>query len=321
MTTASGDNWLAAQKADTGNIVNVTIDTTNLAVGKYQGTIGITSNAANGPLSVPVDLEVVAQETPVISFGGVVNNGIYAAGDTLAQGTIGVLFGDQLSFQDAAGAAAVPLGTELGGSKVLVNGVEAPLYYTSYGQINFQVPFETKPGEARVSVTREGQAGNTVSVQVAARAPRVLRLGIEDYGIILNQDRTFPIPATPGIPSHPAKAGDVLVIWAIGFGQASPAVASGAGAPGSEPLARLVPTPTVFFGANLTGGAKAVPFFAGMTPSLVGLYQINVTVPANAPKTPTCRCGSRDRVTRVTPSQSPSNDSSALLRRLLSHTF
>ncbi|MCW5977229.1 MAG: hypothetical protein KIT09_04090 [Bryobacteraceae bacterium] len=284
VSTTSGGEWLAAVRAETGNIVNVNIDTANLAPGKYQGAVEIASNAVNGPLRVPVDVEVVAQGVPAASAGGVVNNAIYEPGDTIGAGGIASVFGEQFSFQDAAGAPATPLPTELGGVRVLVNGLAAPLYYASYGQINFQVPYEVQPGEARVSMTRDGQAGNTVTVNVARRAPRLLRLGIDDYGIIVNQDGTLPIPPTPGIPSRRARSGDALVIYATGFGQTNPPVTSGAAAPAAEPFARIDPVPTVYFGGNVTGGSPATPFFAGLTPGFVGLYQINVFVPSVLPR-------------------------------------
>jgi uncharacterized protein (TIGR03437 family) len=283
-TTTSGGAWLAGVKSETGNIVNVSIDTAALAPGRYSGAIEIASNAANTPLRVPVDLEIVAQGRPLVSFGGVINNNIPEPNVTIGLGGIASLYGDQLSYQAPAGAQSTPLGTELGGARVLVNGLAAPLYYTSYGQINFQVPFEAAPGEARVSVTRDGQAGNTLAVAIAERAPRLMRLNIGDYGIITFPDGvTFPMPPTPGIPSRPARSGDALVIYAIGFGQTTPPVGNGAASP-VQPLARVEPSPTVFFGANLTGGVPATPFFAGLTPGYVGLYQINVVVPENTPR-------------------------------------
>ena len=54
-------------------------------------------------------------------------------------------------------------------------------------------------------------------------------------------------------------------------------------APSSEPLARLTSTPEVTFGGGL-GSPAVVPSFAGLSPSFAGLYQVNVTVPADAPK-------------------------------------
>jgi len=245
--------------------------------------VTIRSNAVNEPQVVPVHLRVTPQSPPVVRFGGVVNNATFAADEPIPQGGIAALFGDQLSYQPGQEGTELPLVSELGGTKVLVNGQEAPLYYSSYGQVNFQMPYEIPPGEAFVQVTRDGTPGNAVSVQVAGRAPRLLRLGIGDYGIIVNQDGSFPIPATPGLNSHPAHAGDYLVIYAIGLGATSPAVASGAAAPAAEPLARVQPPPTVFYGAGLIR-VPVVPFYAGLTPNFVGLYQINVQVPPNAPR-------------------------------------
>jgi uncharacterized protein (TIGR03437 family) len=280
-TTASGGDWLAA-KVEGTSVVTVSADPANLAPGRYEGAVEIASNAANAPLRVPVRLQVVEQGPPLAVFGGVANN-TFAPGDPIAQGGIASIYGEQFRFGDPV-QGTIPLAEELGGVKVFVNGVAARLFYVSYGQINFQMPFEIPPGRARVTVMRDGQAGNVVTAEVAERAPLLLRLGLADYGILVNQDGTFPIPPTPGIPSRPAKPGDALVAYAIGFGQTDPAVATGAASPAAEPLARIVPAPTVFFGAGLTGGVAVTPFYAGLTPNFVGLFQINVIVPDNAPR-------------------------------------
>ena len=279
--TSAGGAWLSAA-VQPPNLVVVTADPKDLDPGVYEGALTIRSNAANGPLRVPVTFEVVRRSVPLIAFGGVTNN-TFGPGEPIAQGGIASLYGEQFRYGDAV-QGTIPLAEELGGVKVYVNGTAARLFYASYGQINFQMPFEVSPGPVRVTVLREGQAGNVVTAEVAERAPRLLRLGIDDYGIIVNQDGTFPIPPTPGIPSRPARPGDALVIYAIGFGQTDPPVGLGEAAPSAEPLARIVPTPTAYFGAGLTGGVPAIPFYAGLTPACVGLFQINVYVPPNAPK-------------------------------------
>ena len=120
----------------------------------------------------------------------------------------------------------------------------------------------------------------------AKSTPRLLRLNIGDYGIITNaRDSSFPIPTTAGLSSHPAKVGDALTIYAIGLGPTSPAVTSGVGAPAAEPLARVVTNPKVCFAAfsPFNPGVCVDPLFAGLTPNFVGLYQINVIVPAGVP--------------------------------------
>jgi uncharacterized protein (TIGR03437 family) len=221
----------------------------------------------------------------VAAYRGTVNAATFLPDDPIAQGDIMALFGDQLAYDGPQSAAAIPLATQLGNTRVLVNGQAAPLYYSSYGQINFQMPFETPVGQALVQVERDGQVGNTVSVQVASLGARILPFG--QYGVIqdYSQGNELPMPATPGVPSGPAQTGDTLVIYAFGLGATSPAVATGAGAPSVEPLARITTPVTVHFGPRtmFDDGIPATPSYAGMAPTLVGVYQVNVTIPANAP--------------------------------------
>jgi uncharacterized protein (TIGR03437 family) len=241
----------------------------------------VATNGANGNLAVPVELEIVAQSPPVLSFRGVVNNATFEADTPVSQGGIAAAFGEQLFYKEPLRTPGTSWPTELGGTRVLVNNQPVPVYYASYDQINFQVPYDATPGSVEVRVERDGQRGNAVSLVVAERAPKILTLGAAGYGVIVNySDGSFPMPPTPGIPSHPAKAGDVLVIYAINLGETTPPIAAGAVPPGQEPLARVVPTPMVYFNGGLMGTAAAVsPSFAGLSPGWVGLYQLNVVVP------------------------------------------
>ena len=281
--TVSGGNWLSTGPLVSG-FVPVTVDVTGLGPGRYRGRLNVISNAANGPQPVEVELEVVAAGPPEVTYQGVLDNATFARGAPLARGMIAAVFGLQFRSGDPVLAPSLPLGTELGGARVLLNGRPAPVYYVQDDQINFQIPYDTPPGLVEVRVEREGQRGNAVGVEVVERAPRLLRLGIADYGIIVNQDGTFPLPATPGIASRPARPGDALTIYAFGLGQTTPAVNAGTAAPAAEPLARIDPVPQVVFGGGFGGTpVAATPFFAGLTPGFVGLYQINVFVPPDAP--------------------------------------
>ena len=273
---SSGANWLTVAQA--GTLVTVTFDPGSLAPGVYQGTVAVATNGVNGAQTVPVDFEILAQAAPYAKYLGVVNNATFLGGDTLGAGTITAVFGEQFILGDPVSATSLPLGTTLGGVRVLVNNQPAPIFYASFGQVNFLIPYEVDPGEAVVKVERGGQAGNSVTVPVAARAPRILRLGIGEYGIVVNTDGSFPIPATPGVISHPAQSGDTLVIYAIGLGQTIPAVQNGAAAP-SSPLASVPSVNVIFGGQGFVEGIAQAPIFAGLTPGFVGLYQINVTVP------------------------------------------
>ena len=259
----------------------LTFDPGTLAPASYPGAVTLTSNAANGPIVVPVNFTVEAKGSPSIPFQGVVDDAIFEGGDAVAPGGIVALFGDQLSFNAPALGQGSPLGTQIGTTQVLIDGQAAPLYYSSYGQINLQVPENTATGTATVQVMRDGLASNSVSLAIASRAPRLLLIGVGSYGAIYNTDFTIPMPvgSFPGVNTHPASVGDTLTLYAIGLGQTSPAVGTGAAATGS---ASLTSTPVVYFG-DLVYEAAA-PLYAGLSPGSVRLYQVNVTVPPGVPK-------------------------------------
>jgi len=197
----------------------------------------------------------------VIQYGGVVNNADFL-GSSVSPGDIVVAKGDQLSLR-AADFSGLPLATSLGGAKVLVNDTAAPLYYSSFGQIAFQIPSSTANGMARVQVIRDGEAGNTVSVNVVSRAPRTVALtGADDLRIG---------------EQHPAAAGARITIWAIGMGPTTPSVPDGELPQG---IASLTVTPTLRINSD-TQTWRVKPDFAGLSGGAAGLYQVNLTLPAD----------------------------------------
>jgi uncharacterized protein (TIGR03437 family) len=173
---------------------------------------------------------------------------------------------------------------------VLVNGTAAPLYFTSAGQINFQLPYETPVGTvATVQVIANGKASNLRPLNVVPSVPRLLIWPgfAGGYGIVANQDYSLVLPSSltiPGYTSHPAKAGDTITIYCTGLGQTSPGGVTGAAA-SSSPL-QAVSNVTVTFGGGIvsSGSASTVAaYFAGLTPTAVGLYQVNATLPPDVP--------------------------------------
>jgi uncharacterized protein (TIGR03437 family) len=283
--TITGASWLTSTVYSSGAVL--TLDPGSLSPGTYTSSVAIVSNAANGAVTVPISFQVEAQGSPSISYQGVVDNAIFGAGDTVARGDILVVLGDQLSLSPLTLGSAPPLSTAIGGAKILVNGSAVPMYYSSYGQLAFQMPYEISNGVALVQVQRDSLSSNTVSVNVADRAPRLLLIGSTGYGAIQNQDFSIPMPtgALPGYQfgTHPANVGDALTIYAIGLGPTSPAVASGVAAPGTPPFAPITTSATVNFGGGI-GGTLAAPLYAGLAPGNAGLYQVNVVIPQNVPK-------------------------------------
>jgi len=280
----SGSGWLSAVQSSGAQVVLITEDPAGLTPGSYFGTVTVASNAANGNVSIPVQFDVVAPGPPFSYSNGALNNGQSDIGDPLADGAIVSLYGEQFTTSAPQQNSGLPLPTSLNGVSVFVNDQIVPLYYVSYGQINFQMPYNATVGNAVMRVENNGQRGNSISLQIADATPRILKLGIQNYGIVVNQDGSFPIPVTAGIFSHPAKPGDILVIYATGLGQTTPPVTSGAAAP-TSPLAGAPSVTHVQFGASnlFVQPATSNVQFAGLTPGFVGLYQINVAVPPDTP--------------------------------------
>ena len=148
----------------------------------------------------------------------------------------------------------------------MVNGVAAPLYYSSFGQIAFQARANTSQGTALVQVIRDGQSGNTVSVNMAQYAPGIVVVTDSSYNLV---DAT-----------HPAHAGETLVFWALGLGATSPVVADGVAAP--SPPAIVTAPVSVQFGLEFFLNTTT-PGFVGLSPGSVGLYQVSATLPASTP--------------------------------------
>ena len=271
-TAASSGTWLTAATVSGG--ISVTANPTGLSPDTYTGTVTIASNAVNGTITIPVQLVIAAQGPPVAGAGGVVNNGTFASGEPLAQGDIAAVFGVQFDYDAPQGATSLPLLTTMDGIQVLVNGVAAPVYYVSAGQINFEIPINAATGDGTIQIVRNGTPGNLIYVDINAQVPRFILYG--NYGII-----TTPAGALTGIPSSPVKPGDTVVIYALGLGPTTSPVPSGTASP-SSPLAVVPGTTKVCFGVETPffQAPCATALFSGLTPNYVGLYQINVTIPA-----------------------------------------
>jgi len=102
--------------------------------------------------NVTIETKVSTDATiSVAASGSELTGGMNAA--QIAPGTLVTILGDNLSDETAAApAGATTLPTKLGGVKVYVDGMDAPLLYVSPGQINAQIPWETNYETTSVSV-------------------------------------------------------------------------------------------------------------------------------------------------------------------------
>ena len=289
VTGAAGSAAFLSASVYSATTIAITADPTGLSSSVYHGNVTISSNAANNAaVSVPVDFVVSTAGIGNISPSGIVNPVTYVS-EPFSPGDIVAVFGTLFA---TTGTAATnpglpPLAITLGSAQVLVNGTPAPLFYVSPTQINVQLPYSLTVGQtATLQVVAGGVKGNLRPITIAANTPRVLMLS-SGYALAFNlSDGSLPLPPSISVPpyaTHPAKPGDILEIFAVGFGQTSPPAVEGAPATAS-PL-EYAPITTVGFGGGIFSPPSVVvtPLFSGLTPTQSGLYQINVTLPTNVP--------------------------------------
>ena len=308
--TVDTGSWLtvpAPVALPSGVLIGIAIDATGLAAGPHLGTITIDSNAANSPTVYSVELDVAAPGTgPEVAWPRILNISsfdLFSPQEKIAPGEIVAVYGTDMLDQDPINITATPpLPTQVGSenTQVLVNGTAAPIFYASNTQINIQIPFELNVGpDAQIQVVRNGIKSAIGTVPTANQAPQILRFGCGfpnvcpapwgNYGIglLFSDLPTLEFPMAPKYPIpniRAATTGDVIEFFATGLGQMTPPLVTGA-VPSTSPLPTLSPAFTVCFAtAPVASGICNPVQYAGIAPGFVGLYQVNVGIPANAPR-------------------------------------
>jgi uncharacterized protein (TIGR03437 family) len=196
-----------------------------------------------------------------------------------------------------AQAQSLPLPTQLGKVSVRVNGIPAPLFFVGVGggfgagafQINYQLPYETLPGMAFVEVLNNGMLISSEFLSVGAAAPGVFTLSANGIGQAAAVNQDFSLNGDPHLHlnARPEARGRVILIFATGQGgqfinpatQEALTLATGVPAPANgNPLFATASAPAVTI-----GGVPAAVAFSGLSPGFVGLWQLNVVIPENAP--------------------------------------
>jgi uncharacterized protein (TIGR03437 family) len=191
----------------------------------------------------------------------------------VAPGEFITIFGNNLAPSTLV-ASSVPYPTMLNGVQVIINGVAAPLYFVTPGQIAAIVPSQDPYDLANIQVINNGVSSNVVSELVNPTVPGIYTNPSGGIGYAAVVDTNTGQIVTPSTPANP---GDTIEVFATGLGTAYPPVADGA-APPDSPLSYTVNA----IQADLDYGTTALTVgFAGLAPTLAGLYQINVTIPSS----------------------------------------
>lgn len=218
--------------------------------------------------------EAFSADVPLINPGGVVNGASFAAQAPVSPGSIISLFGQKLSLREMS--ASSPLPRQLGGMAVRIGDIEAPLFYAGPGQVNAQVPVEMSGNTAAsVVVTLNGKVSPPESLLISSVHPGIFTYDKDGISRGAVLDESYALVT----PSNPAARGKVIQVFATGLGPTDPAVATGEPGPANPP-ARLVGSTSL---QASIGGVPAAIQFAGLAPSFVGLYQVNVVVPGGVP--------------------------------------
>lgn len=221
-----------------------------------------------------VSLEApVVTDRPALSNGGTVSLGSYAT--DLPAGGIVSIFGRNLG--NTVVASTAPLPTILDGVCVTLNNAPLPLFSTSSGQINVQIPFERTAGAFPLIVrdTNKKIASVAQTVRIVRAAPSVL------VDPVSRQTAIYDDKGRAISPSNPTTRDRRLVIYALGLGPTKGTrVAAGALSPTAVP-AETADTVKVFFGDKRYSQAEMIVEWSGLVPGFVGLYQINIYVPGD----------------------------------------
>jgi uncharacterized protein (TIGR03437 family) len=270
----------------------------------FSGDGGLATSAAlNFPSDVAVDAagnvyvadyqnQVIRQLTPSgpaaggggapsIASGGVVSAAAFGGFTSIAPGSWIEIYGSNFSASAREWAGSDFIGTNaptaLDRTSVTIGGQQAFVRYISPGQVNAQVPSTIALGQQQIVVSSAVASSAAYNITVSLTQPGLLappsfKIGDKQYVVAQFPDGTYVLPtnAIPGVASRPAKPGETIILYGIGFGPVS-GVSAGQIAPASSAL--IVP-PQISFGPS-----SATLAYAGLAGGFVGLYQFNVVVP------------------------------------------
>jgi uncharacterized protein (TIGR03437 family) len=210
---------------------------------------------------------------------------------SVAQGSIFVVKGKNLSASGFS-QTSFPLPPSFNGVSITFtpasggSGTNAPIVYLynqgGVNQLAAVVPSTLAPGNYNVTVTN-GVTGPSFQATVVARKAGIITQDATGNGLAVTQNyvsatdlvvNRYTTGTVGGTTIGPAVPGQTEILWVIGMG----AVPGGSDTMASPTYDFTQHSVTV---AVNVGGTSITPFYAGRAPGLVGVDQINFTLPAN----------------------------------------
>ena len=162
-----------------------------------------------------------------------------------------------------AGLAAPDSGVS---TTVSVGGQSAQVLLATAFQINAQIPASVTPGNTAIQIASPfGTTSQTVPVQATSPGIFVVGLasdGVSSLGAVVNQNGLL------NGPTAPATRGSTVTVYCTGLGAIT--VKNGLSVTNAAVTAVL-------------SGTSLPVAFSGLTPGFIGLYQVNVSIPAATP--------------------------------------
>ena len=222
----------------------------------------------------------IYQPNPTIS--NIISASGFGGFAAIAPGTWAEIYGANLAIAtrnwEGSDLNGVNAPTSLDGTSVTIGGQAAFISFISPGQINAQVPSNVGTGMRQVIVTRDG-VSTPFNITVSAVQPGLLASSPFDisgtqYAVALFADGTYVLPtsAIAGVASRPAKPGDTIALYGVGFGPVTPNTPAGQIVQQINALASTL--------QMSVGGMPAMVAYSGLVPNFIGLYQINIVVPS-----------------------------------------
>lgn len=280
--------------------VDILVGTTNTDIrmtytggGVWSGTWTPASASSVADLTArAVEIVGGAEATGVIALNGatsaalsnappyvsaVVNAGSFVMPGLVAPGTMVSIFGSSLA-DGQMQVYSTPFPNSLEGAQFSVRGVGLPLFYASSGQVNAVIPIGLNADERdQLIVVRDTTQSAPVDLLVADTDPGVFAVNSQGTGqgaVLVGGTAQIAAPAgsIAGANAGPATAGQTVSIFVAGLGAVSNPPADGSPSTGSS-LTTVTPTVTI-------GGVAGQVTYSGLAPGEVGLYQVNVVIPA-----------------------------------------